>query len=90
MANELDEYLSTPDALRQTCDAEGRLLKPGDVVSGLRVVAFLGRGATSEVWRVHDDALNRDLALKILVKTPLQKFVKNGHSERVVSVSGRA
>ena len=69
MANELDEYLTTPDALRQTCDAEGRLLKPGDVVSGLRVVAFLGRGATSEVWRVHDDALNRDLALKILVKT---------------------
>ena len=62
MANELDEYLTTPDALRQTCDAEGRLLKPGDVVSGLRVVAFLGRGATSEVWRVHDDALHRNRA----------------------------
>ena len=25
MANELDEYLTTPDALRQTCDADGRL-----------------------------------------------------------------
>ena len=68
MANDLDEYLATPDALRQTCGAEGRLLKPGDVVSGLIVVAFLGRGATSEVWRVHDDSLNRDLALKILAK----------------------
>ena len=69
MANDLDEYLVSPDALRQTCDAEGRLLRPGYVVSGFRVMAFLGRGATSEVWRVHDDVLNRDLALKILAKT---------------------
>ena len=68
MANDLDEYLVSPDALRQTCDAEGRLLKPGGTLSGLSVVSFLGRGATSEVWRVHDNALNRDLALKILAR----------------------
>jgi len=69
MANDLDEYLTTPDALRQTCGAEGRLLKPGGFISGLHVVAFLGHGATSEVWHVHDDALNRHLALKILAET---------------------
>ena len=68
MENDLDKYLASPDALRQTCGAEGRLLKPGDTLAGFRVVAFLGRGATSEVWRVHDDALNRDLAVKMLAE----------------------
>ena len=66
MANELDDYLVSPEAVRQTACADGRLLKPGDVFSELCVVAFLGRGATSEVWHVRDNALKRDLALKIL------------------------
>ena len=66
MANDLDDYLASPAAIRQTDSADGHLLKTGEVVSGLRIVAFLGRGATSEVWRVRDDALKRDLALKIL------------------------
>ena len=66
MANDLDEYLVSSEAIRQTESADGRLLRPGDVISGLRVVAFLGRGATSEVWRVRDEELKRDLALKIL------------------------
>ena len=66
MANDLDSYLASPEAVRQTDSADGKLLNKGDTLSGLRVVAFLGRGATSEVWRVRDDALNRDLALKIL------------------------
>ena len=63
---DLDAYLVSPEAIRETDSAAGRLLKPGATISGLRVVAFLGRGATSEMWRVHDDALKRDLALKIL------------------------
>ena len=66
MANDLDKYLVSPDAVRQTESADGRLLKTSDVISELRVVAFLGHGATSEVWRVRDDTLKRDLALKIL------------------------
>ena len=60
--NDLDAYLTSPDAVRQTNTAEGRLLKVGD----LRVVAFLGRGASSEIWRVRDVALQRDFALKML------------------------
>ena len=66
MAIDLDSYLASPEAVGQTDSAEGRLLKKNVKVAGLRVIAFLGRGATSEVWRVRDDALNRDLALKIL------------------------
>ncbi len=66
MTNDLDDYLVSSDAIRQTDSVDGRLLHAGDAVSGLRIIAFLGRGATSEVWRVRDDALKRDLALKIL------------------------
>ena len=65
MANELDGYLVSPDAIRQTNVAQGRLLKPGDMLDGLRVVAFLGKGASSEVWRMRDEALHADCALKM-------------------------
>ena len=65
MANELDEYLTSPEAVRQTDFAEGRLLKPGDTFDGLRIVAFLGRGASSEVWLAYDESLHANCALKM-------------------------
>lgn len=42
----------------------GRLLTPGGVFKGMEVVAFLGAGASAEVWHVRKDG--RDLALKML------------------------
>ena len=65
METDIDEYLMSDAALDQTESAQGRLLHPGETFGGLRVVAFLGRGATSEVWRVHDESLNADFAMKI-------------------------
>lgn len=65
METDIDEYLKSDAALSQTESAQGRLLHPGEAFGGFRVVAFLGRGATSEVWRVHDNALNADFAMKI-------------------------
>ena len=65
MVNDLDDYLVSPEAVRQTASAEGRLLKPGEVFDGMRVVAFLGKGASSEVWRMRDEALHADCALKM-------------------------
>jgi len=62
---EFDDYLSSSDALRQTESAQGAVLRPNQVIDGMRVLAFLGRGATSEVWRVHDLTQDRDYALKI-------------------------
>jgi len=67
---DIDAYLRTPDALRETAAAEGSLLKPGQVFDGFRVLAFLGRGATSEVWRVRDLTQDRDYALKIFAPPP--------------------
>ena len=62
---ELDSYLVSDEAARQTESAAGRVLSPGAAIGAFRVVAFLGRGATSEVYRVRDDALKADFALKI-------------------------
>lgn len=65
METDIDEYLKSEAALNQTESAQGRLLHPGETFNSFRAVAFLGRGATSEVWRVHDESLNADFAMKI-------------------------
>ena len=66
---DFDRYLGSEDALRQTESAQGTVLHPGQVLDDMRVVAFLGRGATSEVWRVHDLRQDRDYAIKIFAPT---------------------
>ena len=67
---DVDRYLASAAALQQTESAQGTVLHPGQVLDGMRVVAFLGRGATSEVWRVHDPRQDRDYALKIFAPAP--------------------
>lgn len=62
---DFEDYLDSADALHQTESALGTVLHPGQLLDSMRVVAFLGRGATSEVWRVHDLKQDRDYALKI-------------------------
>ena len=64
---ELDELLASDDALKASDALTGECLCPGQLFDGYRVVAFLGKGATSEVWRVRDLKDNRDYALKIFV-----------------------
>ena len=67
---DFDSYLGSAGALRQTESARGSVLQPGQLLDDMRVIAFLGRGATSEVWRVHDLKQDRDYALKIFAPTP--------------------
>lgn len=62
-----DDLLATVAACKQTESCEGRIYRPGQLVDGFRVVAFLGRGAASEVWRVRDEPLRADFALKVFV-----------------------
>lgn len=65
MDTDLDSFLASADALRATAHLDGTALTRGESFDGLTVVAPIGRGATCEVWRVHDEANHRDLALKI-------------------------
>jgi len=65
METDIDEYLKSDAALNQTESAQGCLLHPGETFGVFRIIAFLGRGATGEVWRVHDESLNADFAMKI-------------------------
>jgi len=65
METDIDEYLKSDAALNQTESAQGCLLHPGETFGVFRIIAFLGRGATSEVWRVRDESLNADFAMKI-------------------------
>ena len=58
METDIDSYRASDDALRETASAHGDLLHPGETFGGFSIVSFLGRGATSEVWRVKDEALN--------------------------------
>lgn len=52
------------------------VVTPGDEVAGrYRLEELAGRGPMSEVWRAHDDTLDRTVALKILAPTAdLQRF----------------
>ena len=46
------------------------VVRPGDEVAGrYRLDELQGHGPMSEVWRAHDDTLDRTVALKILSPT---------------------
>lgn len=65
MGSELDSYLTSPDALKQSAFLDETVIHPGDDINGLIAVALIGRGASCEVWRVHDDKRKCDVALKL-------------------------
>ncbi|HUZ15007.1 MAG TPA: serine/threonine-protein kinase [Gaiellaceae bacterium] len=51
-------------------------MSPGDEIAGrYRLEALAGHGPMSEVWRAHDDTLDRTVALKLLAPTAdLERF----------------
>ena len=65
MDSELDNYLTSPDALKQTAYLDESVIRPGDDINGFTAVALLGRGASCEVWRAHDEKQKCDIALKL-------------------------
>ena len=70
MDSELDNYLASPDALKQTAYLDECVIRPGDDINGFTAVALLGRGASCEVWRAHDEKQKCDIALKLFTGKP--------------------
>lgn len=64
-ADDIQRYLATPAAAALSADLAASPLHPDDRIGGLVAVALIGRGATGDVWRVHDEASGQDLALKL-------------------------
>lgn len=64
-ADDIQRYLATPAAAALSADLAESPLYPDDRIGGLVAVALIGRGATGDVWRVHDEASGQDLALKL-------------------------
>ena len=67
MDSDLDDYLVSPNAVRQSDFLADTALKPGDDIDGFTAIAFLGHGAFGEVWRVSEPSHRRELALKLFV-----------------------
>ena len=69
---EAGDFIEQPAAalLAQGAGAsDARLLNPGERLGRYEIVAFLGAGAVSEVYRARDTRLGRAVALKLLTDT---------------------
>ncbi len=64
-ADDIRRYLASSDAADVSADVAASALRPGERIGGLVAVTLIGRGATGDVWRVHDEAAGQDLALKL-------------------------
>lgn len=69
MESDLDSFLASQDGLHQSAHLADTVLKTGESVDGLTAVALIGRGASCEVWRMHDEREHRDIALKLFRPT---------------------
>lgn len=73
MNSEIDSYLASTAAQKQSDFLDSTQLKAGDEIDGFTAVALIGRGASCEVWRVHDHNKKRDVALKLFTPLAQQK-----------------
>ncbi len=60
------EASAKEEARRAQAEARDLMLRPGAKLSHYTIVAQIGAGGMGEVYRAHDEHLNREVAVKVL------------------------
>jgi len=66
-----------------------RSLGPGSMLGRYRLLARIGEGGMGEVWKAHDDNLDRDVALKLLLRGTLEHATRRERFRREALVLSR-
>ena len=65
------------------------ILKPGSTLGRYRLLELIGEGGMGEVWKAHDDNLDRDVAIKMLLRGTLGHTTKRERFRREALVLSR-
>lgn len=81
----INQHLNKPGVVR--C-AECGSLVTGALVSDYRVVSYIGKGSSSDVYLAEQDSLNkRKVAIKVLHQTCNERHIENFHREAALLAS---
>src|SRR5688572_30895592 len=78
-----------PMSARAAASGDNPSIEPGTVLGRYRLVERIGEGGMGEVWKAHDDNLDRDVAIKMLLRGTLGHATRRERFKREALVLSR-